>query len=354
VEKHRPGAKELNMSPLNNQQKQLLFDYCIGLTSEEQNAEVQSLISSNKAAAEVHAKLKSALEPLNALEPETCPDDLAERTILRIHNLARSSQLQLQQLLASEQERKVTFRNPFWRNVGKMVAAAAVVLIALGTFQTSSNFARQRYYQNRCQAQLGNVFRGLGDYVADNDGKLPVVAATAGAPWWMVGRPGQENFSNTRCMWLLVKSGYVDPADFVCPGRRQKLLMRFKLLQVKNFNDFPSRQHITYSIRICCKEPTMEMLAQKVLMADLSPLFEDLPPDFSKPLKIRVDEGLLSHNSINHNYRGQNILVGDGSSRFLRKRHFGITKDDIFTLQNILNYDGTERPSCETDNFLAP
>jgi len=342
------------MSPLNDQQKQLLFDYCFGLTSEEQNAQAQSLISSSNEASEVHAKLKSALDPLDTLEPETCPDDLAERTILRIHDLARSSQLQLQQLLASEQSRRIVTRSPLWRNIGKMVAAAAVVLIALGTFQTSSNFARQRYYQNRCQAQLGNVFRGLGDYVADNDGKLPAVATTAGSPWWMVGRPGQENFSNTRCMWLLVKNGHVDPADFVCPGRRQKTLMRFKLLQVKNFNDFPSRQHITYSIRICCKEPTVDALAQKVLMADLSPLFEDLSPDFSRPLKIRVDEGLLNHNSINHNYRGQNLLSGNGSVRFTKKRRIGITKDDIFTLQNITNYNGTERPSCETDNFLAP
>ena len=171
------------MSPLNDQQKHLLFDYCIGLTSQEQNAQAQALISSDNDAAQIHAKLKSALSPLDILEPETCPDDLVERTILRLNNIARSSQLQLQQLLASEQDRKVTIRSPFWRNVGKIAAAAAVILIALGTFQTSSNFARQRYYQNRCQAQLGNVFRGLSDYVADNDGRLPVVASAKGSPY---------------------------------------------------------------------------------------------------------------------------------------------------------------------------
>jgi hypothetical protein len=79
-----------------------------------------------------------------------------------------------------------------------------------------------------------------------------------------------------------------------------------------------------------------------------------LPQDFSKPLEIRVDEDLLNLNSINHNYRGQNILRGDGSIRFSKKRFFGITQDDIYTLQNILNYNGTERPSCETDDFFAP
>jgi hypothetical protein len=342
------------MSPLNNEQKQLLFDYCIGLTSEQQNAEAQTLISASDEAAEIHSKLKAALEPLEAVQPEPCPDDLAERTILRVHNLSRSSQLQLQQLLAGEQAKTIAVRSPFWRNAGKFVAAAAVVLIALGTYQSSSNYARQRYYENRCRAQLGSIFRGLSEYVADNDGKMPVVAHAEGDPWWWVSYQGRENHSNTRCMWRLVKGRYVDPADFVCPARRQKPVIRFELIEVENYNDFPSRQHMTYSNRICCKVPTVDTLATKIIMVDLSPLFEALPQDYSKPLKIRVDGELLNFNSVNHNYRGQNILIGDGSSRYLRTRFFGISRDDIFTLQNILTYNGTERPFRETDNFFAP
>ncbi|MDH4241630.1 MAG: hypothetical protein OEW48_18890 [Phycisphaerae bacterium] len=342
------------MSPLKDHQKQLLFDYCIGLTSEEQAAEAQALISDSDEAAEIHSKLKATLALLDTVQPEPCPDDLAERTILRLNDLARSSQIRLRQLLAGEQARSVTIKTPFWRKLGKIATAAAVFLIAWGAFQTSSNYARQRYHQNRCQAQLGSIFRGLGDYVNDNDGKLPVVVTAAGSPWWMVGDQGEEDRSNTRCMWRLVRGVYVDPNEFICSGRRQKPIIRFDLSQLKNFNDFPSRQHITFSIRICCKDPTMEKLANKVLMADLSPLFEALPSDFSQPLNIPVDENLSNLNSINHNYRGQNVLRGDGSIRFLKTRFFGITRDDIYTLRNILNYNGTERPSCETDSFFAP
>lgn len=342
------------MSPLNNRQKQLLFDYCIGLTSKEGTAEAEDLISSNDEAAEIHSKLKAALSPLDSIQTQTCPDELAERTILRLNDLVSSSQIRLQKLLAGEQARSVTIKAPFWQKMGKIATAAAVFMIAWGIFQTSSNYARQRYYRNRCQAQLGSIFRGLSDFVADNDGKLPVLGTTAGSPWWMVGYQGEEHRSNTRCMWRLVKLEYVDPANFVCYGRRQKPLIRFDLSQLKNFNDFPGRQHITYSIRICCNEPTMEKLAQKILMADLSPIFEALPSDFSQPLKIPVDEKLLNLNSINHNYAGQNILRGDGSIRFLKTRFFGITQDDIYTLQNVLNYNGTERPSCEEDAFNAP
>jgi hypothetical protein len=342
------------MSPLNNHQKQLLFDYCIGLTSEKETAEAEDLISDSEEAADIHSKLKAALAPLDAVRPLPCPDDLAERTIIRLNNLASSSQIQLEQLLAGEQAKSTAVKGTFWRGLSKIATAAAVFLVAWGTFQTSANYVRHRYRRNRCQAQLGNIFRGLGGYVADNDGKLPVIATTAGSPWWMVGDQGEVPRSNTRCMWRLVKGEYVDPANFVCPGRRQKPLVRFELSQLKNFHDFPGRQHITFSIRICCKEPTMEKLAQKILMADLSPLFETLPADFSQPLKIPVDEKLLNLNSSNHNYAGQNILRGDGSIRFLKTRFFGITQDDIYTLQNVLNYNGTERPSCEEDSFNAP
>ncbi len=346
------------MTLLNNQQKQLLFGYCIGLTSEEETAEAEALISSNEEAAEIHSTLKAALAPLDSLEPETCPDDLTESTILRLNNFARSSQLRLQQLLATEQARDVSTKSRLWWNLGRRLAMAAVFMIVGGalitTFNIISNYARQKTWQYGCRAQLGSIFKGLSNYISDYDGQLPAVATTPGAPWWMVGDQGKENRSNTRHIWLLVKREYVDPADFVCPGRKQKVVVRFEPSQTKNYNDFPGRQHMTYSIRIWCKKPTAELLSQRILMSDLSPLFEVLPQDFSRPLNLRLDEDLLTLNSINHDFRGQNVLSGDGSVKFIRVRHFGIEDDDIYTLQDIRIYQGNEVPCRETDDFLAP
>jgi len=96
------------------------------------------------------------------------------------------------------------------------------------------------------------------------------------------------------------------------------------------------------------------LLCRKVLMADLSPLFEKLPDDYTKSLRLRLDKKLLTINSNNHNRRGQNVLFGDGRVEFLKTRHIGISKDDIFTLQDTDIYQGCEVPSCETDFFLAP
>lgn len=345
------------MTPLNSEQKQLIFDYCIGLTSERETAE--DLIASHKEAAQIHSKLKAALSPLETLEPDCCPDELVEGTVWRLNNLARSSQLRLQQLLAGEQARDTAAKGRPWRYLGRIAAVAAVILIVLGTWFAPLDFARQKSRQLRCQRQLAaGIFKGLSNYISDHDGRMPAVATTANAPWWKVGDQGRENQSATRNMWLLVRDNYVNPTDFVCPGRKQDLVIEFRPAQVKNYNDFHSRKYIRYSVRIgCVKSQGTQRGVRRVLMADLSPLFENLPADYSRPFRLKLDKDLLTLNSINHNRRGQNVLFRDGGVKFIKKRHADTSKDDIFTLQYMsvgCEVRGCERPSSETDNFLAP
>ncbi len=343
------------MSSLTNRQKQSLFDYCLGLTSEKEAAEAKRLISSNEKAAEIHSKLKAALAPLDSLERETCPDDLAEGTVWRLSNFARSSQLRLQQLLAGEQARSTTTKSRLWRNIGEMVAAAAAIVFVTGVIIAPLNFARQKSWQQLCQMQLWRIGQGINNYSADHDGRMPAVATTTGSPWWKVGYQGKENHSNTRHIWLLPKGDYVKSSDFVCPGRCQGRVTQLDPSQLKNYNDFPNRRHVTYSFRISChKSGEKKALGARVLIADLNPLFERLPENYSSPLNIRLNKKLFTLNSTNHKRRGQNLLFCDGSTKFVKMRRIGITEDDIFTLQGTETYKGVEVPSCEKDAFLAP
>ncbi len=347
------------MSPLSNEQKELLFDYCMGLASETEAAEAKQLISSNAEAEQIYSRLKAALVPLESLEPQICPDELVERTVLRLNNLARSSQLRLQQLLAAEQSRTVSAGSYLWRNIGKRLATAAVFMIVGGTLITglniASQIARQKSWEQLCQMQLSNIWQGITSYSSDNDGKMPAVAMASGEPWWKVGYQGKENHSNTRHMWLLAKGNYVDPAKFVCPGQRQKIVIQIEPSEVKKYSDFPDREHVTYSFRIARNEPEMESaLGDKVLISDLNPLFEQLPGDYSNQLKLKPNKELLTSNSINHDRRGQNVLFGNGGVKFLKTRQLGVTDDDIFTIQNTPVYQGCEVPSSQTDAFVAP
>ncbi len=342
------------MSALTNRQKQLLLDYCIGLTSEQEASKAKQLISSNKEAAEIQSKFKAALAPLDTLEPETCPDYLADGTVWRLSNFARSSQLRLQQLLASEQAKSTTTKSRLWRRIGEVATAAAAIVFVAGVIIAPLNFARQKSWQQLCQMQLWQIGQGINNYSADHDGKMPAVATTTGSPWWKVGYQGEENHSNTRHIWLLPKGGYVKASDFVCPGSCQGRVARLEESQAKSYNDFPARKYVTYSFRIRCDKSVREALTATVLIADLNPLFERLPDNYSSPLNIRLNDELFVLNSVNHNRRGQNVLFCDGSTKFVRIRRIGVAEDDIFTLQGTDSYEGTEVPSCETDAFLAP
>jgi hypothetical protein len=345
------------MIPLNSDQQQLIFDYCFGLTSPEESAKAKALITSNQEAQVIHSRLKATLKPLDSIEFEPCPDSLAERTVWRLNSLANSSQERLAELLASEQNKTFAVREWLRAGFGRRLATAAVLMIAgtllLTTFRAVSGYARYNSYKQQCQLQQSSIFQGLHNYMGDHDGQPPAVATSAGGFWWKVGHQGDENHSNTRRAYILVRDRYIKPDQFVCPACKDGEKLEMDPAQLSKLKDFPGRKYVTYSFRIAChKTANGKLICRNVIMADWNPLFEQLPEDFSKQLSIKLNKTLLTVNSINHNRHGQNVLFGDGRVEFIKTRFIGA--DDIFTLQDTDVYHGDEVPSCETDYFLAP
>jgi hypothetical protein len=250
------------------------------------------------------------------------------------------------------------FKTRPWVGIFRRLATAAVFLIVASVLFNTVNYLRYNSRLQRCQSQMAGVFRGLRHYIADHDGQPPRVAAAAGDPWWEVGNQGDENHSNTRNVFLLVRDGYVRAGDFVCSGCPRGGHAAITPADLKAYKDFPSRSCVTYSFQISCGQTSGgqtsdgKLLCRRVIMADWNPLFEELPRDFDKPLQLQLTREMLSRNSLNHKRRGQNILFGDGGVSFLKTRLIGT--DDIFTLQDTDIYEGCELPSCETDFFLAP
>ena len=333
------------MSLARNDQEQLLFDYSLSLTSQSDSAHAQALISSNKEAAEFYRSLQTVLAPLGALDPEPCPDQLAQRTISRLTNLANSGRRGLEELLATEQSRPVTIKVGFWRNFGEMAAVAAVLMLFVSVLLPVLGRARQGYWKQRCQAQLSSVFQGLTNYLSEHDGKSPAVAAKPGQQW------------NTQCIYLPVKLGYLkDPALFICPARDRRQVIQFDISRAAEYSDFPMREHITYSPRKRCPDSLNEGgLCRGPILSDRNPIFDDQPLN---RFKRRLDEASLKANSRNHAGEGQNVLCDDGRVEFTTTRAIGAASDDIFTLQDM--DCGSEvcecemLPSSETDILLAP
>lgn len=348
------------MTPLSSQQKQLLFDYSLGLTSQCEAVEAERLLSSNPQASELYHVFQSTLAPLESVEAESCPDDLTDRLFARLAEAMPASlgRDRLEELLAAEQAGARRIRIPMWRNWTEVVATAAAVVLFVSVLFPAIGYMRQRYWQTQCGTQFANIYSGYRNYMADHDGLLPAVAITPGSPWWKVGYQGKENYSNTRQPWLLVQHRYVEPDQFLCPGRRDEHKLTFDGFNIQTFNDFPSRAYIQFSVRIACPNSVGRGLMQKmVLMADRNPLSERLPSDHNTSLRLQLCETLMNANSRNHNNRGQNILLYDGSVEFARGRRASISDDDIYILRDMscgMELSGCEFPSSDSDIFLAP
>jgi len=332
------------MSSVGNDQKQLLFDYSFGLTSESESAQAQALISSNEEVAEIYSRLQALLAPLETLELPPCPDELAERTIARLAGAVNSGHEGLEELLADEQARSVTVKVGFWRNFSEMAAVAAAVMLIAGVLLPVFNKVRQDYWKQRCQGQLSSIFGGLSNYVEDNDGRPPAVAGKPGRQW------------NTQCLYLPLKLGYInDSALFICPGRGSGRATQFDNSRVADYDDFPSRGYVTYSPRKRCPDSSNRQgLCEGPILSDRNPIFDN---GASVTFKKRLDQAIMRANSRNHRGRGQNVLGHDGSVRFIRIRL--VAEDDIFTLREGMDCgdevdDCEVLPSNEADILLAP
>ena len=171
------------MTPLNDQQQQLIFDYAFGLTTQSDAAEAEKLLAAHPQAVRIHETLRDALSPLDSLPMEACPDDLAARTVSGLMASTRmgSGQDRLEQLLEDEQIDRPHLRIPFWRNWGDIAAVAAVLVLIVGVLFPTLGHTRQKYWQRRCQSQLANIHAGLASYVADHEGRLPRVPMATGS-----------------------------------------------------------------------------------------------------------------------------------------------------------------------------
>jgi prepilin-type processing-associated H-X9-DG protein len=345
------------MTPLSSQQKQLLFDYALGLTSQAETHEAEELVASDEEAARTHQAFKNAISPLENYEIEPCPDQLVDATVARFQEVfeKETSEDRFSRPLMEEPARPQVIRVPAWRNFANLAAVAAAIVLIGGIIVPAVGLSRQKVYQEQCRSQLRGVYLGLDNYVDDHDGKLPHVATTTGAPWWKVAYQGQENQSNTRHPWLLARYGYVDSDAFACPGSKKEKPVKLTAQQAAQYNDFPSREDVRFSMRMCCPELGQMTLSQRrVILADANPLSEKLPSNDSASMSVRLNKDLL-RNSANHNRRGQNVLFCDGSVEFSKDRK--VATDDIYTLNRMSDgceITGTETPATVEDAFLAP
>ena len=321
------------MSRLNKEQQDLILDFYFRCGDEISINHGRDLIAANPEAAMLYDNLESTLKELDSVKYEPCPDNLVEVTIARLRQAAsQESQRPLERedstphfaisdLIQAEQNKpNLPFAQSKTRiskfRLAQIAAVAALFLAISGIgFPVFSNL-RQSSWKTACLANFGRIGQAISRYAGDNDGQLPSVPMAAGSPWNRIGDQGNENQSNTRHLWILVKLGYASPADFVCPGDRLGSVCTDDSEAMAQLKDFRCHRNISYSMQLMCGKTILEISNKPLLLADRNPLFENICSCCNQPnqnriesIQIRLDPQLLAQMSRNHRGQGQNILL---------------------------------------------
>lgn len=365
---------------LSQQEQQIILDFYFRCGSEEDIARGRDLIASNPEAAHLYDGLEDTLTELDSIKYEPCPENLADLTIARLKlaasarhtGQASSVPSGLEQLLEAESKKSAPAksisagakvpREPIsLRKFFDFAAvAAAVILISSIAFPTISHM-RQQSWQTACINNTRNIGQGISRLLNDNY-NLAEAKVTAGSPWWKIGDQGPQSQSNTRFAWQLVKRDYVKPDAFICPGHRSARPLTPEQItrHLQQLQDFPSRKNISYSLTIINGQNAItKMGSRRVIMSDMNPIFRSIPTCGNDPVakmnefeKVLLTQNLKQMCSPNHNCKGQNVLYSDGSVELIKNRM--VDGDDIFTIQGVDVYSGTEMPVVKNDVFLVP
>lgn len=154
---------------------------------------------------------------------------------------------------------------------------------------------------------------------------------------------GSNALSTTRAYWMLVRSGNITVAQFICPssGEQSDQTQNLEL-----YYDFMGYTHVSYGYQVPFgprdTQPREGMDNRQILAADQGPYYIG-SGNIEWSIGSTGDDVTLNDsprawrrwNSPNHggrsNGEGQNCLYADGHASFQRKPAAGIDSDNIYT-----------------------
>lgn len=157
---------------------------------------------------------------------------------------------------------------------------------------------------------------------------------------------GSTAVSTTRAFWILVRSGAVAPAQFICPSSGDVVDPTVK---VESYYDFRSYQNISYGYLVPfgprdTRPNERGSHPSKVFVADKGPFYRGFAqPQFYDERGVPLTPSHTPYewrffNSPNHggfgNGEGQNLLYADGRVSFERRPTAGIDNDNLYTVIN--------------------
>lgn len=316
----------------------LLIDYLRGECDEQAAEEVRSRLESDERLRGMRRDLTHAFAALDAAPDYDPPEDLVRRTMWRIAARKRTDAL-----LDREQERPRIYSPTF--SLREAIALGAAILVLAVILVPSLRQAGRIRTAQLCESQIGRIGAGFQTYANENNGYLPVAAASA-ARWLPDG--DEPAVSNSQGLFRLILGGHAEPDLFQCPA------MEREPLTVKaGMHDFPAGRFVDYSYQYAIgpsaprmDHPDLSRFADRMaILADGSPVFAHgrFRPNCPRDA-----------NSENHGGDGQNVLYLDMHAGWAPTPTAGVHEDNIYLADGVDRYIGVETPAAPHDTFLLP
>ena len=226
------------------------------------------------------------------------------------------------------------------------LALAAVVLIGAVLAWPLASYHRAHAERLACQHGLAQAGKAFAAYASAHKGLLPHYGQEPGTPWWRVGdgASGGEPPSNSANLYRLIREGYAKPKNLSCPGNEHSQ----PAMLTKDRRDWPDHERLCYSYQnqFARKPMRLEGDADRALLADKNPFFDDLSTDF----RFRRELPRTTSSPL-HERSGQNVLRADGRVSWWDRPDAG--GDHIYLMSDVDRYDGREIARRD-DAFLVP
>jgi len=319
----------------------LLTDYLLQRCDEPARLTVAERLDRDRDFRALRDDLANTFSALRLLGEPEVPEDLTARALGRIASQRRSN------VVRARRELHAGLRRPMFslRELGAL-AAAAVLMACL--FIPWARQARRRALAGQCASNVGQIGTAMENYALANNGMLPAVDRP-GAAWLPRGK--RPAVSNSAGLYRLVRSRYAPAAVFQCaadPGAAGTTVA-----VSSDANDFSSAKFISYSYHYALDaKPLSRRSAAMVRVAQKMPVLSDSTPLF-KDGRFRP-ERLEQLSSDNHDQTGHNVLFLDWHVEWHDRPTVGVGDDNMYVVQGIRDYNGTEAPANDTDSFLLP
>jgi hypothetical protein len=253
---------------------------------------------------------------LNDYPVDEADDTLLHATIARIDRYDRdhAAPLRFEPVLEESNRGFRGMRIP----LAEFLAVAAVIIIALAVGWPMVSKLRASSIDQTCQNNMRVLANAFGAYAQDYNDVLPMAVAGVGPASWDQVR----NIVNLR---PLVEYGYCTHGHLNCPGNHDHYGASYSYQWQR-----PA------TILRWGGGPTLVILGDRNPLIDATIAGNFVPPDSV---------------SINHAGRGQNVLMSDGSIRWLTEPKIG--RDNIWLPDGTMYLETGQQPSGPEDAFLV-